>query len=115
MRVLEYDEAPERPLGKDGIYGCDSRGLHGQGGEGEKAWVRVWISVRHCPPRCRTIYLPSSLAGKPLPNLSNSLNSKFADSSESLSKSTSTPVSNSRLRIYSVAVLRKYISGGFFE
>lgn len=24
---MEYDEAPERPLGREGIYGCDSREL----------------------------------------------------------------------------------------
>jgi hypothetical protein len=28
------------------VYGCDLRGLHGEGREGEKSRVRVWISIR---------------------------------------------------------------------
>ena len=36
----------ERPLGQEGIYGRDSRGLHEEGREGAKTRVRVRISMR---------------------------------------------------------------------
>ena len=71
--------------------------------------------ARHAANQSRMIFLPSSLACTPRPILSNSLNSKFADSSGSLSKSTSTPFPNGSLRVCPVAILPKHIRGGFLE